>query len=152
MHFSGQLSKCMVITLLIDILMLISHPIDKIYLFCFTHDWYPAIKTIPLQVIFKMYIIFAGYWWNKQWFYKGSIITKHNTSFPKWMIFMSLIMKMHDYFTTNQQNSKFFLIVIFWIFLAANIFKMCFFSYTIFPKINETRDKLSKYGLGANTF
>ena len=42
-----------------------------------------------LQVISKICTVFADDWWNRQWFCGGSIKTKHNTLFPKWVIFFN---------------------------------------------------------------
>ena len=96
--FLCQLPKCMIIPFLIDVLVLISHSSDKIYLFCFSHDWYPEIYTICLQMIAKMCIILAGDWQNRQWFCRGSMKSKHNTLFPKYMIIFQQISKIDKFF------------------------------------------------------
>ena len=43
--------------------------------------------TISQPMISKMWITFADDWWKKQWFWGGSIKSKCNTLFPKWVIF-----------------------------------------------------------------
>ena len=86
-YFFCKLPKCVTISLLISVFILIFIPTDKIYLFCFSHDWYLYIYTISLQVIFKICTIFASDWRNRQWFFRGLIKSKHWTLFPKWRIF-----------------------------------------------------------------
>ena len=56
MHFLRQLPKCINISYLIDVFMLISHP--RI-IYTSLHDWY-LMHTVSLQMISKICTILAG--------------------------------------------------------------------------------------------
>ena len=72
-HFFGQLPKCMMISSLINKLMLISHPMNKIYFYFPPSSSMTDIqyKRFLLLVISKISTTLAGDWWNRQWFCGG---------------------------------------------------------------------------------
>ena len=84
MHLLVQLPNYMTISSLIHVFMIISHSSDT-YISFSPYDWYP-IYTISLQVISKIYTIFAGDWWNRQ-FWRGLIKSKHDILFWNWVNF-----------------------------------------------------------------
>ena len=98
----------MIISLLINIFMLISHPTNNSP--PPSQDWYP-MHTISLQGFPIVCIIFAGNWWNEQWFWGESMKSKHNTKFIKWTrvspqcaLFLQVIDEMGNGFMENRWN------------------------------------------------
>ena len=65
-----------------------------------------TIEFKPTTTPIKMCTTFAGDWWNRQWFCWGSIKLKAQHIIFEISDFSWLIMQIHDWFTTKQQNSR----------------------------------------------